>query len=176
MKNLPTQIIDGKEFRLYPNNVYFTDGRTRAHIWVWKKNKGEIPKGFDIHHKDENPHNNNIENLELIERKSHQSYHVKKRFSENPEWAKEFQQKGVKAAAEKMTTWRNTVEGKDFHKKIGALSYAKAEYKEYICQQCGKTFSSRALHKGPESKAYPKYCHLNCRQRACQQRKRESRV
>jgi len=154
MNNLPTQIIDGKEFRLYPNNVYFTDGSTRAHIWVWKKYKGEIPKGFE----------------------THQRYHAKKRFSENPEWVKEFQQKGVKAAAEKMTAWRNTEEGKKFHSTIGALTWEKAEYKEYICKQCGKTFSSRALHKGPESKGYPKYCHLNCRQRACQQRKKESRL
>ena len=38
-------------------------------IWCYEHN-AEIPEGYDIHHKDGNYLNNNIENLELITRRS----------------------------------------------------------------------------------------------------------
>ncbi len=173
MDKLPTQIIDGKEFRLYPNNKYFTDGSIRAHVWLWKKHFGEIPKGFHIHHVNGDPHCNEIENLEMIKCREHLSAHAKQRVKENPEWFNDFHSKGVKAAAEKMTEWRRTEEGKEFHKTIGAMSYANAEYKDYTCQQCGKTFQSRIFHKGPDSRMYPKYCHLNCRAKAAYHRRKK---
>ena len=40
--------------------------RKRLHRYVWECNYGEIPKGYHIHHIDENKGNNSIENLELI--------------------------------------------------------------------------------------------------------------
>jgi hypothetical protein len=48
-----------------------------AHRWVWMIEVGEIPKGFDIHHKDGNKDNNDISNLELITRSEHQKKHWK---------------------------------------------------------------------------------------------------
>lgn len=35
----------------------------------------EIPSGYDIHHKDKNPLNNDLSNLEVIEKKKHSSAH-----------------------------------------------------------------------------------------------------
>jgi len=168
---LPTQIFNGKEFRLYPNNKYFSNGSTRMHIYVWKYYHGEIPKGYHVHHVNENKHDNRIENLKLVEGGLHISEHTKQRWYENPDAFKKFQEAGVLAAAANKD-WRSTLEGKALHSKNGAMAYAKAEYKKYICQVCDKEFESRVFHKGPESKLYPKYCHLNCRQRATQRRKR----
>lgn len=37
-----------------------------VHRMVWECFRGEIPKGMEINHIDSNPHNNNLENLELI--------------------------------------------------------------------------------------------------------------
>ena len=82
---IPEQTFNGKTYRLYTGERYFSIGRKRLHIEVWKHYNGEIQKGFDIHHKDENTFNNSIENLECIERNKHQSEHGKKRAKEFPD-------------------------------------------------------------------------------------------
>lgn len=45
--------------------------------YIWEKYLGEIPKGHIVHHKDRNPLNDNIENLELISRAKHLAEHRK---------------------------------------------------------------------------------------------------
>ena len=45
------------------------------HRIVWKRHKGEIPKGWHVHHKDENKLNNEIDNLELIDAVTHRRLH-----------------------------------------------------------------------------------------------------
>ena len=42
------------------------------------ENMWTVPADMDIHHKDENPENNSIENLELIEKKEHYRSHARK--------------------------------------------------------------------------------------------------
>ncbi len=43
---------------------------------IWEKAHGkEIPKGYQIHHKDFNPENNNPENLVCIRREEHKRIH-----------------------------------------------------------------------------------------------------
>lgn len=41
----------------------------------YKKEVCEIPKGFDVHHLDENRENNDIDNLLMLPKKLHQKYH-----------------------------------------------------------------------------------------------------
>ena len=41
------------------------------HRYVWKFYNGDIPKGYDIHHKDGNKLNNKIENLEILSHSEH---------------------------------------------------------------------------------------------------------
>ena len=43
---------------------------------MWEKFNGPIPEGFEIHHKDENKVNYNINNLELIKIKQHHKKHA----------------------------------------------------------------------------------------------------
>ena len=43
--------------------------------FVWLKHNGEIPKGYLIHHIDENTLNDNIDNLALLTRKAHFEIH-----------------------------------------------------------------------------------------------------
>ena len=49
------------------------------HRIVWKRHKGPIPKGMDIHHKDEDRLNNNIDNLELLSKAEHTRMHRRAR-------------------------------------------------------------------------------------------------
>lgn len=49
------------------------------HHLVWEKHTGlPVPDGCIVHHKDENKHNNNINNLQLMEQKTHVAMHAKK--------------------------------------------------------------------------------------------------
>ena len=43
--------------------------------YIWIKNNGNIPKGFIVHHEDENTLNDNINNLSLLTRKQHFEIH-----------------------------------------------------------------------------------------------------
>ncbi len=49
------------------------------HRLVWSKANGPIPKGFQIHHKDGVRDHNDLENLELIVARAHNSMHQKGR-------------------------------------------------------------------------------------------------
>lgn len=54
------------EYRRYPRAV-----------WVWMmKNKSEVPKGYLIHHKDKQRHNDMINNLQLVSRAEHNKLHA----------------------------------------------------------------------------------------------------
>ena len=37
-----------------------------AHRWIWTHFNGDIPNGYEIHHRDSNKENNNIDNLKLV--------------------------------------------------------------------------------------------------------------
>src|SRR6516162_4814460 len=51
------------------------------HREIWKTHCGPIPEGYDVHHIDDDPGNNQPSNLELKEHGSHTTHHLlKKRF------------------------------------------------------------------------------------------------
>lgn len=60
-KGYPCIWIDGKEIKL--------------HVYVWERANGRRPKGFDIHHLDENKLNHNLSNLELLNHSDHRRIH-----------------------------------------------------------------------------------------------------
>lgn len=47
--------------------------------WVWEQAHGPIPEGHDIHHKDHDPTNNSLDNLECKPRGEHNAYHQRLR-------------------------------------------------------------------------------------------------
>jgi hypothetical protein len=69
----PYQIYDGKKFTLRNTGYYAltTDDRCLIHRYVWEKEKGKIPNGYDIHHLDEDRTNNVVENLECLPKPEH---------------------------------------------------------------------------------------------------------
>ena len=50
-------------------------GNEREHRVVWKRAHGPIPKGYDVHHKDEDKTNNDLTNLELLPKTEHGHLH-----------------------------------------------------------------------------------------------------
>jgi predicted DNA-binding protein YlxM (UPF0122 family) len=69
----PMQMYNGKKFTLKNTGYYAltTDKRCLMHRYVWEKEKGKIPKGWDIHHINEKKWDNRIENLECLPKAEH---------------------------------------------------------------------------------------------------------
>lgn len=82
----PIQEYDGKKFTLRNNGYYSltTDNRMLMHRYVWEKEKGQIPIGYDIHHINEIKSDNRIENLECLPK----SEHTKKYSPHNNQYTK----------------------------------------------------------------------------------------
>lgn len=51
-------------------------GNHSIHRTIWTYYYGEIPEGYDIHHRDLNPKNNDISNLQLLTKSEHWKLHV----------------------------------------------------------------------------------------------------
>jgi hypothetical protein len=71
------RIYFGKKF--YKNDqgywICTTKSRLWAHRWVWISHHGKIPPKMDIHHIDEDKSNNEIENLQMVNRSDHLKIH-----------------------------------------------------------------------------------------------------
>ncbi len=158
---IPVQVFNGKEYRLYPNERYFSRGRKRMHTEVWKFHNGEIPKGYHIHHVDGNAHNNDIANLNLINETLHLRYEGKKRFKENPDFAKEFHAKGIEKAKE----WHKSEEGLQWHREHGKKTWINKQLFDAECTVCGKQYKTPFPTRS-------KYCHQNCKATALRRRRK----
>lgn len=132
---------ESRKYGYYLGNVPVEGRRRRypmrAHIYVWKKYHGDIPEGFDVHHKDEDTSNNDISNLELIPHSEHMRLHG----TENAPSAKEVLITKAQPAA---TAWHKSEDAKDFHKE----HYAEVTQKIWsapvtkVCEYCGKEYTT----------------------------------
>ena len=81
--------IDTEFGKAYLNNSgYMCVNKIPLHHLVWEKHYNKkVPKGYHIHHKDENKTNNDINNLQLMSASEHMKLHMSKRNS--PHYGKE---------------------------------------------------------------------------------------
>lgn len=61
--------------RGYPT-IWINNKNIYLHVYIWEKNNGIKPKGFEVHHIDENKLNFNIDNLELLTLSEHRRIHA----------------------------------------------------------------------------------------------------
>jgi predicted nucleic acid-binding Zn ribbon protein len=149
---IPVQVFNGKKYYLYEGERYFSKGSTRLHTEVWKYYKGDIPKGYHVHHVDGNTSNNDISNLNLILASLHLRYEGKKRFKNNPEWAKDFHAKGIEKAKE----WHASEEGREWHRKHAEkFDFGNKTYGEKKCIVCESIFTSKTNGQ--------KFCSNKCK-------------
>ena len=75
-KSNPTTMVGKRGYLM----IYIPQkGNQPYHQYVWEQHNGVIPKGYHIHHIDENKLNNDIKNLELMTESDHHKYHVPER-------------------------------------------------------------------------------------------------
>ena len=114
----------------------------RLHRYIWQKHYGEIPKGFDIHHKDHDKSNNSIENLELVDRHKHHSDHMKE-----PERVEQSKENLNKFAHIKAIEWHKSDVGRLWHKEHYKISLNDKWDKTVskVCEVCGNEYSVSPL-------------------------------
>lgn len=139
---------------------YFQRKGKRLHREVWKAHNGDIPEGYDVHHKDHDRANNQIENLELMDGSEHNSMHSKATPHD----------KAVAAMQEAAKDWHSTEAGFEFHSKLSKANWAKRKELEYECSHCGKIFHTRHIYGEGQNR----FCNPNCKAAALRKRRRES--
>jgi len=118
------------------------------HREVWEEHNGSIPEGFHVHHKNEDPSDNDIGNLECVDKKAHMERHRGRNFSEE-------NLANLSQGREKALEWRRSPEGKAWYKKHGEYLRGKFRKRSIIaCSACGKTFY-------PKEKT-SKFCSREC--------------
>lgn len=149
-----TQYFDGGLYRLWPSDKYLSRGGKKLHRDVWRSAFGAIPDGCHIHHKDGNPKNNQLQNLECLPAKIHlsETWHSKPRNG--------FTQSARDAA----TAWHQSEEGKLWHKRHAERQkfWTKNKREEKPCQHCGVLFMALVRN----SASMQKYCTETCKVKA----------
>lgn len=125
----------------------------RAHIYVWEKYNGKVPNGYDVHHIDHDPRNNDISNLELLPEFDHLSMHG----NEHADASREnLIKRAIPAAAE----WHHSKEAipvhRDIYEQYSREIFMKPVTK--VCQYCGKEYTTTY-----SSASRSKFCSNKCR-------------
>lgn len=164
-----TQYFDGGLYRLWPSERYFSRGGKKLHRDVWASAFGDIPKGCHIHHKDSNPANNKLENLECVPAFDHLS-ETWTRTRANRKPGEHFSEVARKRAAE----WHASEEGRLWHKRHAARSkgWLKWRREDRTCSACGKQFNA-IVRKSGHSQIY---CTDVCKAAAYRKRERDKRA
>lgn len=141
-EDMDVAYFDGLKFRRDKKTGYYLNSRKhiRLHRYVWEYYNGKIPDGYCIHHIDEDKSHNDIENLACISKSDHATLHSKERAEFDYD---ELIRNLNENARPKASEWHRSNEGREWHKTQWSKSLGKVQPKEYICQNCGKTFYSK---------------------------------
>ncbi len=160
----------GKKYHRYPKSekrdkrVYFHrhdsyQSPKSLHQQIWIDNFGEIPKGFVVHHKDGNPFNNKISNLELLSNVEHSRQHTKMLFKRPGYY--EIAVANLKLGRKKADAWHRGEEHRKLAKKWAKKSWKnkKTYSKKCILLECQKTYQTYFPTRS-------KFCSRKCKERA----------
>ena len=135
-----------------PGEHYKKRGVDWLHRQIWKDAYGEIPKGYQIHHKDRDSLNNDPSNLECLPESEHRRHHAEQMTTEQRDWLRRKFERVRQHAA----NWHGTEEGRQWHSENGKRAWEGRKAREYQCEYCGKAFTSLKLSN-------VRFCSPNCR-------------
>lgn len=134
------QYFNGIRFTMGPGRKYFSNSNVipkSMHQYVWSYYNWPIPKGYEVHHKDLNRYNNDISNLELLEKHEHREVHARLLTEEQREWRRNNLNE---KARPKAIEWHKSEEGLKWHREHGKTLHQKEIEVKCVCEQCGKEF------------------------------------
>lgn len=130
-------VLDGISF-VASGRDYFYNAQKRIylHRYLWEKANGKIPEGYEIHHKDGDKRNNDLDNLEMLTVTDHRERHNSEMSEERRQQLRDNVLKNALPAA---IEWHGSEQGIEWHKD----HYEKYKYKfhtkvEVKCKHCGK--------------------------------------
>jgi len=145
-----TIIFNGVKFRRYPGSAirtcqvyYCPSGNDRKkgvgflHQEIWKAAHGPIPEGYHIHHRDYNPLNNDLENLEALPGFDHLSLHGQREPSQ-------LVREHLEEIRPLASAWHRSAAGREWHSRNAKGK--KIVRVQAVCEQCGTTYE-RASNK-----------------------------
>ncbi len=164
-----TQYFNGKLYRVWPSQNYYTRGSGYLHIDVWEAVFGKRPKGVHIHHRDGNITNNELNNLECMPDREHLRLTYRQQLA-----------KGKKpssfgdSARQKAAEWHKSPAGLLWHKRNAerSKSWLKWKREPRQCPQCGKEFLALVRRNGNAHK----FCSTLCKTRSYYQRRKSIRA
>lgn len=124
----------GKIYYENKHDNHYVCGNKQLHRVVWSYYYGEIPKGYVIHHIDENPANNNIENLQCMSRLEHGKIHGGRHLKGKPMPNVE----RICKHCGKSFVGKHTSEY--CSKECCYAEWHEKRYTESVCEVCGKTY------------------------------------
>lgn len=130
--------------------------RKRLHVYVWEREHGEIPKGYQVHHIDHNKANNEPDNLALLTVREHRQVHFEEM---EEEWRKKLRRNLAEKAIPASKAWHGSAEGLEWHRQHMIKVMAEREPITYTCTMCGKEFQSRHIYGKNENH----FCSNNCK-------------
>lgn len=160
---MPVEVViyAGARYRRYPESkhlhlrAYFQSSNPRRgflHRHKWEDAHGPIPDGYEIHHRDENTLNNEIDNLELVQTTWHRSYHLSKRSKTEEHKAH------LESIRDLATEWHKSDEGREWHSGMAKRAWQKREPVQKTCLCCSGTFDTYFPSRA-------NFCGQNCRNR-----------
>lgn len=106
------------------------------HRFLWMYLNGEIPEGYDVHHKDFNKDNNSIDNLQLLTKDEHAKIHLAHKIKKKHDKKMKFICQICGNEYESVNRGNNTYCSQTCKK----IAERNRESKLKICQICGKEF------------------------------------
>lgn len=153
---LAKQSSDRNYFRAGRGDVY--KGRSYLHRDLWIAQHGPIPDGYEVDHRDGNPLNNDVSNLQLLTIDEHRekSYpgwceSAKCRWDAMPP---ERRQAMWDAAAE----WHRSDAGREWHRHHGRNVAAAMPHVDRTCDRCGAVYCVKE-----NVSKWGKFCSNKCR-------------
>jgi endogenous inhibitor of DNA gyrase (YacG/DUF329 family) len=132
---------NGTRYYSYPSSKLWSDRYFKyqgklLHRELWRFYKGEIPSGHEIHHKDKNPANNDLDNLESIHKGDHiATYHKNLSLRQLIHITKSYRKFQRKAK-----DWHRSGVGREWHRQHIKQQMETLQPTERTCDNCGKSY------------------------------------
>lgn len=136
---------------------FYRDGRGNylcsitLHRFVWCYANGEIPDGYEIHHRDFNHDNNDIANLELVTKDEHQRIHAACKKQKSPPKKSKFTCAVCGREYEAVRQRSNKYCSAECRYAAGREKHDETR----VCLHCGKEFSAYEY-------GHQKFCSREC--------------
>lgn len=168
-RRVETVVFNGIRYRRYPDAAQQCDqryyvagiadrqrGATRLHQDIWRLHNGDIPEGYHVHHDDGDHDNNDPSNLVAIPDCDHREHHVEERRASG-QYVRPERLEHLERIRPMASEWHSSSEGLAWHAENGKKSWETRTYRDETCEQCGKTYSTRAVQ------SHDRFCSNACK-------------